>query len=107
MKKYRIGSTGDFAEGKASRVEAGGMPVAVVRAGGKLYAVSDTCSHANYSLSEGEVLIEELEIECWKHGSTFSLVDGKPQCLPATKPVQVFEVIEEGGEVFLIEGSAD
>ena len=40
----------------------------------------DTCSIAeDYSLSEGEVLAEECEMECWKHGSTFDLRTGEPR----------------------------
>ena len=35
---------------------------------------------------------DEREIECWKHGSTFSLVTGEPQTLPATQPVPVYDV---------------
>nr|WP_298383600.1 non-heme iron oxygenase ferredoxin subunit [Ferrimicrobium sp.] len=93
--------SGDFEEGKAVKVDFAGLPVVVVRIDGELFAIGDTCSHAKYSLSEGEVYPEEREIECWKHGSTFSLRDGHPTCLPATKAVPVFRVIERDGEVLL------
>ena len=33
---------------------------------------------------------DRLEIECWKHGSAFSLVTGRPDTLPATQPVPVY-----------------
>ena len=55
-----------------------------------VYAIGDVCSHANVSLSEGEVWCDEREIECPKHGSTFSLETGEPVTLPATQPVPVF-----------------
>ncbi|WP_298211944.1 non-heme iron oxygenase ferredoxin subunit [Ferrimicrobium sp.] len=100
----RIGTTQDFEEGKPVKVDFNGFPVVVVRIGGELFAIGDTCSHAKYSLSEGEVYADELEIECWKHGSTFSLRDGHPTCFPATKAVPVLSVVERAGEVFL-EGS--
>jgi 3-phenylpropionate/trans-cinnamate dioxygenase ferredoxin subunit len=64
--------------------------VAVVRIGDDVYAIGDTCSHADVSLSEGEVWCDEKELECWKHGSTFSLVTGEPSTLPATQPVPVY-----------------
>jgi 3-phenylpropionate/trans-cinnamate dioxygenase ferredoxin subunit len=51
------------------------------------------------SLSEGEVDPDECSIECWKHGSTFSLLDGRPQSLPATQPVRVYSVRVDGDEV--------
>ena len=64
--------------------------MALVRIGDDVYAIGDTCSHADVSLSEGEVWCDSKEIECWKHGSLFSLETGEPQTLPATQPVPVY-----------------
>jgi 3-phenylpropionate/trans-cinnamate dioxygenase ferredoxin subunit len=80
----------DLAPDSATRFDVDGRPVAVVRIGDDVYAIGDTCSHANISLSEGEVWSDTKEIECWKHGSTFSLETGEPQTLPATQPVPVY-----------------
>jgi len=80
----------ELAPNSATRFEVAGRPVAVVRIGDDVYAIGDTCSHAEVSLSEGEVSCDDKEIECWKHGSTFSLVTGEPQSLPATQPVPVY-----------------
>ena len=85
-----IGALDDIAPNSAARFEVQGRAVAVVRIGDDVYAIGDTCSHANVSLSEGEILEDEREIECWKHGSTFSLETGEPQTLPATQPVPVY-----------------
>lgn len=89
----------ELAPGTARRIDVDGHRVAVVRCGDDVYAIDDTCSHANVSLSEGEVLCDEREIECWKHGSTFSLVSGEPLSLPATRPVAVYEAHVEGDDV--------
>ncbi|MCB0955037.1 MAG: non-heme iron oxygenase ferredoxin subunit [Ilumatobacteraceae bacterium] len=80
----------DLAPNSATRVEVDGRPVALVRIGDDVYAIGDTCSHADVSLSEGEVWCDSKEIECWKHGSLFSLETGEPQTLPATQPVPVY-----------------
>ena len=88
----RLCSTDDVAPGQARRCDVAGHRIAVVRVGDDFYAIGDRCSHANFSLAEGEVFPEDLEIECWKHGSTFSLLTGEPQSLTATKPVPVYEV---------------
>ena len=95
----RVGPLGDLTPGTAKRVDVDGHAIAVVRIGDDVYALGDTCSHANVSLSEGEVLANEREIECWKHGSTFSLVTGEPQTLPATQPVPVYTARVEDGEI--------
>jgi 3-phenylpropionate/trans-cinnamate dioxygenase ferredoxin subunit len=98
----RVCARDDIAPGSARRFDVGGRPVAIVRIGDDFYAISDTCSHADFSLSEGDVWPDELEIECPKHGSTFSLVTGEPQSLPATTPVPVYDVVVEGDDVKVV-----
>ncbi len=84
---------------QARRVDAGPDGVCLVRLGDRYFAVGDRCSHAEVSLSEGDVEADECWIECWKHGSAFSLVDGQPQSLPATEAVPVYPVSVEGDEI--------
>lgn len=91
-------------DGTAVRLEGGPDGICLVRIGESLYALVDRCSHANVPLSEGEVDPYECTVECWKHGSTFSLLDGRPQCLPATQPVQVYTVRVEGADAVVYEG---
>ena len=87
--------------GTARRVDIGDHRIALVRIGDDVYALGDRCSHADFSLSEGDVWEDELEIECPKHGSTFSLRTGKPQTLPATKPVPTYRVEVRGDDVYI------
>ncbi|MFZ6005174.1 MAG: non-heme iron oxygenase ferredoxin subunit [Actinomycetota bacterium] len=87
----RVGPLDDLKPGTARQIVVGSHKIALVRIDDDVYAIGDVCSHQDVSLSEGEVLCEEKSIECWKHGSTFSLVDGHPEALPATKPVPVYE----------------
>jgi 3-phenylpropionate/trans-cinnamate dioxygenase ferredoxin subunit len=86
---------------EARRFDVGEHRVALIRIGDDFYAIGDRCSHADFSLAEGEVLADECEIECWKHGSTFSLTTGEPQSLPATKPVPVYHVLRSGDDVLV------
>lgn len=89
----------ELPDGSATRFEIDGVPVAVVRLGADVYAIGDTCSHANVSLSGGEVWCDELELECPKHGSAFSLTTGEPNTLPATQPVPVYDASVIDGTV--------
>ena len=100
-RQIRVGSLEDFPDGEARQVEVGDTKVAVIRIGDDVFALNDRCSHANYSLSEGEVDCDDRTLECWKHGAMFSLDDGVPVTLPATAPVEVYEVDVAGGEVFV------
>ncbi|MCU1623208.1 MAG: hcaC [Frankiales bacterium] len=76
-----------------------GVPVCLARSGGEVFAINDICSHADVSLSEGDV--EDGHIECWLHGSSFDLRTGKPTALPATKPVATYPVTVEGDDVLV------
>jgi 3-phenylpropionate/trans-cinnamate dioxygenase ferredoxin subunit len=92
----------DLASGEAKRVDVDGHRVAIIRIDDDVYAIGDTCTHADVSLSEGEVLADEKEIECWKHGSTFSLETGAPQSLPATRPVPVYVAKRVGDDIVVM-----
>ena len=81
-------------------VEVDDYPIAIVRDSyGELHAIGDTCSHAEISLSEGDV--EERTIECWAHGSSFDLTSGQPLTLPAFEPLPVFSFTVHGDDVYV------
>jgi 3-phenylpropionate/trans-cinnamate dioxygenase ferredoxin subunit len=98
----RIGLLAELAPGTARQVLIGEHRIVVVRIDDDVYALGDRCSHQDISLSEGEVLCDDLQIECWKHGSAFSLVTGEPESLPATKPVPVYEARVVDGHIELV-----
>jgi 3-phenylpropionate/trans-cinnamate dioxygenase ferredoxin subunit len=102
--ELRVCAVADVAAGAARRYDVGGHRLCVVHLGDDWYVVGDRCSHEDYSLSEGEVWEDECEIECPKHGSTFSLTTGEAQTLPATRPVPVYSVRVEGDDVLVTVG---
>jgi 3-phenylpropionate/trans-cinnamate dioxygenase ferredoxin subunit len=96
----RVCSVSDLPAVGAVQAEIAGKRVAIVRdSAGDVHAIDDTCSHANVSLSEGDV--EDGEIECWLHGSRFDLRSGKPTGLPAVSPIAVYPVKIVGDDVFV------
>jgi 3-phenylpropionate/trans-cinnamate dioxygenase ferredoxin subunit len=92
-------SLDEIPSGTVRKVTVGGVDVALVRIEDSVYALADECSHGHVSLSGGEVWCDELELECPKHGSTFSLIDGEPSTLPATQPVAVYDASVVDGNV--------
>lgn len=85
---------------QALRILIDDYPVAIVKdSDGGIHAIGDTCSHADISLSEGDV--EGCRIECWGHGSQFDLRSGMPLQLPAYEPVPVFALEIHGDEVYV------
>ncbi len=99
MTVARVGPVADLAPGTARQVVVGEHRIALVRIGDDVYAIGDRCTHQDISLAEGDVLADERAIECWKHGSAFSLETGEPESLPATKPVPVYEARVVDGEI--------
>ena len=95
----RAGTLSDLPEEGAIRVVLDGVPICLARSQGEIFAVNDVCSHADVSLSEGDV--EDGTVECWLHGSRFDLRTGKPTSLPAVRPVATYPVVVEGDDVFV------
>lgn len=86
-------------EDQPVHADIGQYPVYLVRTGGAVYALRDECTHQAVPLSDGEVT--GGAIECWLHGSRFDLATGRVLSPPATRPVAVFAVRVDGGDVFL------
>lgn len=99
MTSHALFPLDELEPGTARKVDIGGVQVAVVRIDDDVYAIGDVCTHADVSLSGGDVWCDERELECPKHGSAFDLVTGEPSTLPATQPVPVYEASVVDGHV--------
>ena len=99
--KTTICKLDELVSGKAKRFVVGDRAIAVVRIDDNVYAIGDKCSHADVSLSDGEVFCDTKEIECSRHASSFSLETGKPNTLPATQPVPVYVATVDNGDVLI------
>jgi 3-phenylpropionate/trans-cinnamate dioxygenase ferredoxin component len=99
-----IAPLSDLPDGRGVLVEVGEERIALFRIGESVHAIGDRCSHAEASLSEGDLF--DGEVECPRHGSPFDLVTGEPGALPATSPVPVFPTAVRDGVVYLIIGGA-
>jgi len=100
MASTKICAFDELEENQAVKVEIDGVPIVVVRdSAGDVFAIGDTCTHGDISLSEG--FVEDDTVECWAHGSKFSLKSGRPLNLPAYEPVPVFTVELIDGDVYI------
>jgi 3-phenylpropionate/trans-cinnamate dioxygenase ferredoxin subunit len=99
MSQVNLGDLDTFTVGEGARVDVEDERIAVFRVGDDVYAIGDRCSHAEASLSEGEVF--DREIECPRHGAEFDIRTGRPLSLPATKPVRTYPTEVLDGEVLL------
>jgi 3-phenylpropionate/trans-cinnamate dioxygenase ferredoxin subunit len=99
MSYVKVCPLAEIEEDQPKAVQIDETPVVLVRSAGSVYALNDTCSHAEVSLSEGEVYNNTLE--CWLHGSCFDLRTGKPTNPPATQAVPTYRVKIEDDEVYV------
>jgi 3-phenylpropionate/trans-cinnamate dioxygenase ferredoxin component len=99
MSRTKVATIDQIPDGGGLRVDLQGHSVALFKVGSDVYAIGDRCSHAEASLSEGELFDDE--VECPLHGAVFDVTSGKPKSLPATAPVPTFVVEVEGEDVLL------
>ena len=78
----------ELTQDKPHLVQVAGEDIVLVRQGEEVFALSDFCSHAEVSLSTGEVA--DGAIECWLHGSRFDLRTGEPSGPPAWEQVPTY-----------------
>jgi 3-phenylpropionate/trans-cinnamate dioxygenase ferredoxin subunit len=83
-------SFSQLAQNKPVRLEKNGQSICVARIGDEVFAIGDTCTHGQASLSEGD--ISGFRIECWLHGAEFDLRTGVAVTLPAVEPVKTYPV---------------
>lgn len=91
----------NLVEGKPVAIDVNGTAVCVARVGDEVFAVADTCTHSDASLSEGE--INGFKIECWLHGAEFDLRSGAALTPPATQALQSFKVQRNGNQLIISE----
>lgn len=86
-------------EGDSATVFVGDERVAVFRSDDELYGVSDVCTHAGASLSEGGV--RDGTVRCPRHGAPFDVRTGEALGYPASEDIRTYETKVEGGDVYV------
>ena len=90
---------GELSAGEMKLVEVADERVVLINVDGNLYAISDTCTHAECPLSEGSLEGNVLECDC--HGSQFNVMTGEVESGPAIEPVPTYAVNIEGDTVLI------
>jgi nitrite reductase/ring-hydroxylating ferredoxin subunit len=87
-----VARAGDVGPGEMKYVEAGKHddPIVLINFEGDFYALTDICTHEEASLSDGEIIGDE--IECPLHGGAFEIRTGAPASFPVVVPVETFAV---------------
>ena len=80
-------------------VVAEGRKIALFKIGDEVFAIDDTCSHAEAQLSQG--FVEDCAVECPLHQACFDLRTGAALSAPATEPVNTYPAKVEAGAVLI------
>ena len=97
--KVKTVNISEINENSVKKISIGDKDISIFNVEGKFYAIDDLCSHAEASLSEGEVY--DCKVECPLHGAEFDLNTGEAVTLPATKPVKTYPVYIEDGHLYI------
>ncbi len=74
-------------------------PVLLANVKGTIYAVDDTCTHEDSSLSLG--CLRGEKVKCTLHGSWFSVVTGEPTEEPADEPLSTYPIKIRNDEIWI------
>lgn len=83
--------------GQMKSFNVSGKQILVANVGGTLFATQDICTHDNGTLSDGELVGDE--IECPRHAARFSAHTGQVRALPAVVPIKIYKVKIENDEI--------
>lgn len=86
--------------GELAAFDVDGTRIAIANADGRLFAIDDTCTHEQCSLSE-EGTLEGTVVTCGCHGAQFDVTTGAVLAPPAPEPVKAYPLRIEQGVVVI------
>ena len=100
MREAKACRGAELAENSVRRVSIEGRAIALVRCGGQLYALADSCPHKGGYLSDGHVHAGRGELICPWHRFRFRLSDGASVTNPEMR-AHTYPVREQDGDILI------
>ena len=98
--EYKVAEIGEVTHGGMKIAKAGEKNLMLCNVAGEYYCVDNVCTHDGGTLSEGELIDDE--IECPRHGAHFNVKTGAVMTLPAIFPIATYSVKVEGKDIKVI-----
>ena len=95
----KIADISELNDGQIMLVETGDQPMVLAKVDGEYYAVSDLCTHARCSLSDGSLDGPVLRCPC--HGAEFDVRSGDVLAPPADEPLNTYEIKIDNTDIFV------
>lgn len=84
----RVAKVADLVDGSGVAVEVAGKSILLCRTRGRVFAVSNQCSHAGEKLERG--CVRNGWVSCPLHGARFDLQTGRAMNPPAVRPIATY-----------------
>lgn len=78
-----------------------GRRVMIANVQDEFFAVDDTCTHAEASLADGHLQVDECTVECALHNAVFDLKTGEALEFPAEEPLARYPVTVQDDDVYI------
>lgn len=96
---FKAARMAELSPGTMKQVTIGPRRILLANIGGRFYAVDDTCTHEDASLSHGALRGEW--VKCPLHGSRFNVRTGEVVEEPAAEKLATYPVRIEADEVWI------
>lgn len=96
----RVAALSDLLDGDLMAVDVQGESVLLANVDGRVYAISETCSHEGAPLSEG-YLLDGTCLECPWHAGHFDLSDGSVLEAPPIVDLTAYAVQVDGDDIYV------
>ncbi|MFN3134185.1 MAG: Rieske (2Fe-2S) protein [Candidatus Kryptonium sp.] len=94
-----IASVDEIKSGELKVFEVNGESIILINLNGEFFAYKNQCSHMELELSDAEITGEILT--CPWHGAQFNIRTGDVVRLPASEPLERYEVKIQDGKIFI------
>jgi nitrite reductase/ring-hydroxylating ferredoxin subunit len=94
-----VASVDQIKNGELKVFDVNGESIILINLNGQFYAYKNQCSHMELELTDAE--IEGEILTCPWHGAQFDIKTGEVVRLPASEPLEKYEIKVEGGKIFI------
>ena len=95
----KVGTAEDFLSDRLAELRVSGKEILVGEVNGRFSALGNVCTHAGCRLSGGRIRGGQIRCPC--HGSAFDPVTGKVLAGPAERPLPVYHIKVENGQIWV------
>lgn len=97
--RHKVAKVSEITPGNMKQVRVGGIPILIANVDGEFFAMNDTCTHAQCSLSTG--FLDGSAVYCPCHGGQYDVTTGEVLAPPPPSPEPTYPVVVEGDDIYI------